>query len=30
MIRLIAAVDSQRGVANEHGIPWQGKVPMDT
>jgi dihydrofolate reductase len=30
MIRLIAAVDSQLGVANDHGIPWQGKIPMDT
>jgi dihydrofolate reductase len=30
MIRLIAAVDSKLGVANDHGIPWQGKIPMDT
>jgi dihydrofolate reductase len=30
MIRLIAAIDQQRGVANEHGIPWQGKIPTDT
>jgi dihydrofolate reductase len=30
MIRLIAAVDSQLGVANDHGIPWQGKIPADT
>jgi dihydrofolate reductase len=30
MIRLIAAVDSQLGVANKHGIPWQGKIPLDT
>jgi len=30
MLRLIAAIDENRGVANEHGIPWQGKIPMDT
>jgi dihydrofolate reductase len=30
MIRLIAALDTQRGIANEHGIPWQGKIPTDT
>ena len=30
MIRMIAAVDAQLGVANEYGIPWQGKIPMDT
>jgi dihydrofolate reductase len=30
MLRLIAAIDEMRGVANEHGIPWQGKIPMDT
>jgi dihydrofolate reductase len=30
VIRLIAAVDSQMGIANEHGIPWQGKIPTDT
>lgn len=30
MIRLIAAVDARLGVANVHGIPWQGKIPMDT
>jgi dihydrofolate reductase len=30
MIRLIAAMDQQRGIANEHGIPWQGKIPTDT
>ena len=29
MIRFIAAIDSKRGLANEHGIPWQGKVPTD-
>ena len=30
MIRLIAAVDSHLGVAGDHGIPWQGKIPLDT
>lgn len=30
MLRLIAAIDRQRGVANDHGIPWQGKIPSDT
>jgi dihydrofolate reductase len=30
MIRLIAAVDSKLGVADDHGIPWQGKIPTDT
>jgi dihydrofolate reductase len=30
MLRLIAAIDDKRGVANEHGIPWQGKIPTDT
>jgi dihydrofolate reductase len=30
MIRLIAAMDTRRGIANEHGIPWQGKIPTDT
>ncbi len=29
MIRFIAAVDDQRGIANDHGIPWQGRVPTD-
>lgn len=29
MIRFIAAIDSRRGIANDHGIPWQGKVPGD-
>ena len=28
MIRLIAAVDSQRGIATDSGIPW--KLPGDT
>lgn len=26
---MIAAIDSKRGVADEHGIPWQGKIPTD-
>jgi dihydrofolate reductase len=30
MIRLIAAMDKQLGIADEHGIPWQGKIPLDT
>jgi dihydrofolate reductase len=30
VIRLIAAIDTNRGVADEHGIPWQGLVPTDT
>jgi dihydrofolate reductase len=30
VIRLIAAVDAKLGIANENGIPWQGKIPMDT
>src|SRR3989344_9485490 len=29
MIRFIAAIDKKRGVANDHGIPWQGKIPTD-
>lgn len=29
MIRLIVAIDSKRGMANDHGIPWQGKLPTD-
>lgn len=30
MLRLIAAMDAERGVANDQGIPWQGKIPTDT
>jgi dihydrofolate reductase len=30
MIRMIAALDSRRGIADEHGIPWQGKIPTDS
>jgi len=29
MIRLIAAVDSKLGIANDNGIPWQGRIPTD-
>ena len=29
MIRAIAAIDSKRGLANDGGIPWQGKIPTD-
>jgi dihydrofolate reductase len=29
MIRFIVAIDENRGLANEHGIPWQGKLPTD-
>lgn len=29
MIRFIVVMDSKRGMANEHGIPWQGKLPSD-
>jgi dihydrofolate reductase len=29
VLRLIAAVDEALGVANDHGIPWQGKIPKD-
>lgn len=30
MIRFIVAIDEKRGFANEHGIPWLGKIPSDT
>src|SRR5665213_4637256 len=29
MIRFIAALDSKNGLANDHGIPWQGRLPTD-
>lgn len=29
MIRFIAAIDSERGIADDNGIPWQGKIPSD-
>lgn len=30
MLQLIAAIENARGIANEHGIPWAGKIPSDT
>lgn len=29
MIRFIAAIDAKQGIATDHGIPWQGKIPGD-
>lgn len=29
MIRFIAAIDSKNGLADETGIPWQGKTPRE-
>lgn len=29
MIRFIAAIDKNRGIADDGGIPWQGKLPTD-
>ncbi|MCA9337472.1 dihydrofolate reductase [Candidatus Saccharibacteria bacterium] len=29
MVRFIAALDSKNGIADDHGIPWQGKIPTD-
>jgi dihydrofolate reductase len=29
MIRFIAAIDSKLGLANDQGIPWQGRLPTD-
>jgi dihydrofolate reductase len=29
MIRFIAAIDSKQGIADDHGIPWQGRLPTD-
>ena len=29
MIRAIVAIDEKRGLADDHGIPWQGKLPTD-
>lgn len=29
MIRFIAALDIKNGIADEQGIPWQGKIPGD-
>jgi dihydrofolate reductase len=30
MINLIAAVDERLGLADDHGIPWQGQLPTDS
>ncbi len=29
MIYCIVAIDAKRGMANDHGIPWLGKIPTD-
>ena len=29
MIRAIVAIDEKRGLANDNGIPWQGRIPSD-
>jgi len=29
MIRFIAAIDQKHGIADDHGIPWQGKLSTD-
>jgi len=29
VIRLIAAMDERRGIADDSGIPWQGRIPSD-
>jgi len=29
MIRAIVAIDTKRGLADDHGIPWQGQLPTD-
>ncbi len=29
MIRMIVAIDDKLGLANDHGIPWMGKLPTD-
>lgn len=29
MIRFIAALDSNNGIADDNGIPWQGLIPSD-
>ncbi len=30
MIRIVAALDSRRGIADDNGIPWQGLLPADS
>ena len=27
---MIAAIDTMRGLADDHGIPWQGRIPSDS
>lgn len=29
MIRAIAAIDEKRGIADNNGIPWAGRIPSD-
>lgn len=29
MVKFIAAIDEKLGIADDHGIPWQGKIPGD-
>jgi dihydrofolate reductase len=29
VIRLIVAIDANRGLADDQGIPWQGRLPSD-
>ena len=29
MIRFIAALDKNLGIADNHGIPWLGRLPID-
>lgn len=29
MVKFIVAIDEKKGMANEHGIPWQKKIPGD-
>jgi len=29
MVRFIAAIDARQGIADEQGIPWQGRIPGD-
>lgn len=29
MIKCIVAADEKRGIADDNGIPWQGKIPSD-
>lgn len=30
MIRFVAALDKNRGIADDHGIPWKGRIPGDS